>query len=413
MTSTNITAACSRVSIISHSSDPSTNQVRPQSIETGSVRNNYESTLYEDYESIQTSEDSDASSNNLKKTETEYEKNLIFRNNLRQWAINKNISLEALRELIVVVNQRLPGVLPVDPRTLLQTKRNVVIKKIEGGEYWHKGLIEPLKDIIFFLWLEIPESIQLNLNFDGLPIYNSSKKEFWPILCNIYEKPEIEPLVVGIYYGSGKPKILSQYLEDFVAETESLGRFGVATVIRVCNFNSRHGCLKCTTVGEYSHQYHTVVFPNSRCPKRTNEEFRNNKYRDHLKSDTPLLKLPIDMIEDFPISDSLHLIDLGVMKRLLVGWHDGNFKNLTTKWRADDTLKVTQFLLTSKRLTESDWNVKSKLNKAKNETIQYPVINTDSKNRKIIDFESCAGQRGAAAALFDVVHTFCIECNAH
>lgn len=215
----------------SSSSDPSTSQVRPQSTEMGSVRNDYESTLYEDYyEAIQTSEDSDASSNNFEKSETEYEKNLIFRNNLKRWAINKNISLEALKQLLAVVNQRFPGVLPVDPRTLLQTKRNIVIKKIDGGEYWHKGLIEPLKDIINFVWLEIPESIKLNLNFDGLPIFNSSKKEFWPILCNICEKPEIEPIVVGIYYGSGKPQNLSQYLEDFVAETESLLENGIHVV---------------------------------------------------------------------------------------------------------------------------------------------------------------------------------------
>lgn len=40
----------------------------------GSVRNDYESTLYEDYESIQESEDNDASSNNFEKSETEYEK---------------------------------------------------------------------------------------------------------------------------------------------------------------------------------------------------------------------------------------------------------------------------------------------------------------------------------------------------
>lgn len=41
----------------------------------------------------------------------------------------------------------------------------------------------------------------------------------------------------------------------------------------------------------------------------------------------------------------------------------------------------------AKRLTESDWNVHSKLNKAKNETTnQYPVIKTNCKNRKIIDF---------------------------
>ena len=170
--------------------------MRPQSIETGSVRNYCEATLFENYKSFQTSENSDESFNNFVKNETEYEKNLRFRNDLKQWAINKNISLEALKELLAVVNQRLPGVLPVDPRTLLQTKRNIIIKKIEGGEYWHKGLIEPLKDIINFVWLEIPESIELNLNFGGLPIFNSSKKEFWPILCNIYVKSEIEPAAV-------------------------------------------------------------------------------------------------------------------------------------------------------------------------------------------------------------------------
>lgn len=94
------------------------------------------------------------------------------------------------------------------------------------------------------------------------------------------------------------------------------------------------------------------MFPNSRCPKRTNEDFRRKKYGLHHKTDTPLLKLPIDMIEDFPISDSLHLVDLGVMKRLLVGWRDGNFGKLLTKWRAQDTQRVTDFLRTCKLPSE-------------------------------------------------------------
>lgn len=58
------------------------------------------------------------------------------------------------------------------------------------------------------------------------------------------------------------------------------------------------------------------------------------------------------MIEDFPISDSLHLIDLGVMKRLLRGWRDGDFGKLLTKWRARDTQIVTDFLKLCKLPTE-------------------------------------------------------------
>lgn len=38
------------------------------------------------------------------------------------------------------------------------------------------------------------------------------------------------------------------------------------------------------------------------------------------------MRLPIDMINAFPVGDSLHLLHLGVMKRLLFGWRDGTFR---------------------------------------------------------------------------------------
>lgn len=98
------------------------------------------------------------------------------------------------------------------------------------------------------------------------------------------------------------------------------------------------------TIGEYSHTSHTVVFPDTRCPERTNEGFRNKLYGAHHKSDSPLLCLPIDMVTNFPVGDSLHLIDLGIMKRLLIGWRDGNFGKYITKWRASHTEAVTIFL---------------------------------------------------------------------
>lgn len=86
-----------------------------------------------------------------------------------------------------------------------------------------------------------------------------------------------------------------------------------------------------------------------RSSARTDENFRRKMYGSHHKMDSPLLKLPIDMVEQFPVSDLLHLIHLGIMKRLLIGWRDGNFGRLKTKWCAQniETVNVNQCQLPS------------------------------------------------------------------
>lgn len=48
---------------------------------------------------------------------------------------------------------------------------------------------------------------------------------------------------------------------------------------------------------------------------RTNELFRDRFQPEHHKEFSILEQLPIDMISGFPTSDSLHLLDLGVIKR--------------------------------------------------------------------------------------------------
>lgn len=99
----------------------------------------------------------------------------------------------------------------------------------------------------------------------------------------------------------------------------------------MANFNAQNGCLKCTTVGEYSYTSHCNFFPQTESTKRTDAGFRNKIYGSHHKTDSPLLKLPIDMIEDIPVGDSLHLIDLGIMKKCLIGWRDGKIGSYRTK----------------------------------------------------------------------------------
>lgn len=55
-----------------------------------------------------------------------------------------------------------------------------------------------------------------------------------------------------------------------------------------------------------------MSYPRFDCPRRTNESFRNKTDEDHHKENTPLTDLPIDMVEDFVVADSLHLFDLGI-----------------------------------------------------------------------------------------------------
>ena len=61
------------------------------------------------------------------------------------------------------------------------------------------------------------------------------------------------------------------------------------------------------------------------CAPRTDEKFRNKMYgKHHNGEESPILRIAeVDIIEDFVVADSLHLFDLGVMKKLLTGWRDG------------------------------------------------------------------------------------------
>lgn len=74
----------------------------------------------------------------------------------------------------------------------------------------------------------------------------------------------------------------------------------------------------------------------------------NKLYGSHHKVDSPLLNLEIDMVEQFPVAYSLHLLHIGLMKRLLFGWRDGTFRLSDTKWRAQTTNSVSSLLITFK-----------------------------------------------------------------
>lgn len=77
--------------------------------------------------------------------------------------------------------------------------------------------------------------------------------------------------------------------------------------------NSKFGaCIKCTVDGEWDNRGHHMSYADTKnSVARTDRDFRDKADESHHKEDSPLTKLPIDMIEDVIVGDSLHLFDLG------------------------------------------------------------------------------------------------------
>ena len=60
--------------------------------------------------------------------------------------------------------------------------------------------------------------LNLQIGIDGIPIFNSSGKLFWPLLCRVTNAKKKTPFCVSIYYSDGKPKDFDKFLEPFISE---------------------------------------------------------------------------------------------------------------------------------------------------------------------------------------------------
>ena len=141
---------------------------------------------------------------------------------MKKWALDFNISHHALKSLSGIVNKRLPNIVPNDPRTLLRTNdMNLSFFSVGTSKYWHNGLTLQLKETLEHID-DVPNTISLVFNIDGLPLYSSSRHQVWPILCQIYGKTHLSPIVVGVYEGTEKPTDLEAYLSHLVTELKIL-----------------------------------------------------------------------------------------------------------------------------------------------------------------------------------------------
>ena len=238
--------------------------------------------------------------------------------------------------MLKILRQHNNTELPKDARTLLQTPATVQIDDLAGGNYCYLGIKKGLERLVGQNLIDFSQNcLDLQINIDGLPIFKSSSLHLWPILCKFGS----HPFLVGLWAGHRqKPDDSNIFVRDFLEERQLLIRDGVqlsgqhfqvvmnkiicdaparAMLKGTKQFSGYNSCDRCEIIGTYEER--RVCFPECEVSfsKRTNEKFSQYRYLGgyQLKR-TIFSNYTVNCVTDF-LLDSMHLVYLGVVKRLL------------------------------------------------------------------------------------------------
>lgn len=263
---------------------------------------------------------------------------------IRDWAIKHNVTHSALSDLLKIIKPHFldSSSLPICSKTLLKTPRNICIQTLAGGKFFYFGIKSQILKIIP---ADFPFSeLTLTIGTDGFPICKSSGTDMWPILFKINEISNSRPIIAGLFCGDRKPSSLDEFLNQFITELTELETSGI--LMRTTNFsvrvkciiadaparsfikgikphNGRSSCERCDVEGEWDGK--RIVFPTFSGSKRTDLSFRSQIDSDHHLRDSPFLKTKIDLVSEV-VLDYMHLVCLGVTRKLLLLWLSGPIK---------------------------------------------------------------------------------------
>jgi hypothetical protein len=260
---------------------------------------------------------------------------------LKEWATEFNVTMTSLKKLLSIL-QNIDKTLPTDPRTLLQTPQNLDIKAVTPGNYYHFGLVNGLKYVLQKSNI-IANNIDIQINVDGLPLFNSSTKGFWVVLGKVIQIPQ-SVFVIGIYYGLNKPMLAEDFLSDTITELKYLEENNIHMGTFQCKVNLKgvccdtparafvkcikshtgyYGCDRCTQKGDYLGR---LVFLDSSANNRNDISFREKLQPEHHHGVSPFEEVSIDMSLAFP-NDYMHSLCKGVGVKLLSTFKCGPLPN--------------------------------------------------------------------------------------
>ncbi|RXN37607.1 transposase domain-containing protein [Labeo rohita] len=183
--------------------------------------------------------------------------------------------------------------------------------------------------------------LEISLNVDGLPLFKSTGKSFWPVLCTVHLKPASTfPLAIALTEAKPKSldfiKVIADELNMILMNGFSWGETTVSVRLRcitcdapakamlkcIKQFSGYYGCDKCTQKGNWEgrmtyQQVHDLIL-------RDDVSFREQHQPEHHQENTvsPFSDLQIGMVKSFP-ADYMHQCCLGVMRKMLLLWSRG------------------------------------------------------------------------------------------
>ena len=138
------------------------------------------------------------------------------------------------------MNQLLAGLrsaghvkLKKDTRSIVNTQKTTVVFPCHPGKYFYYGLETALTDILQYA--KLPETIEIDINVDGLPITKSNDRTLWPIQGNIVGR--FLPFIISVYHGNEKPADATEYLTPFIDDLVRLIENGL-------NYNNKNYFVK-------------------------------------------------------------------------------------------------------------------------------------------------------------------------
>jgi len=298
---------------------------------------------------------------------------------IKQWAADNKICLNALTSLLRILNKRSNVTFPKDGRTLMKTPRTANTTSMDKGFYCHFGVELAIHAMIKDRISSKIDDCLINLivSTDGAPLAVSSGKVIWPIMCSDKLLPKVR--IIGIYYGQSKPADSNKFLEAFVNELIPLINNGViyneisydirlhavvcdapakAFILKVKNHTGYDSCTKCLIHGDRIDD--TTCFPMeyNHPLLRDDEVFKNFGYSEDYQIDkTILINIPFFGAISNVVLDYMHLVCLGLMKKLLFLWMKGPLKTRLSNFSVQ---KISKKLLCLKKYTPSDFPRKAR-----------------------------------------------------
>lgn len=211
--------------------------------------------------------------------------------------------------------------------------------------------------------------INLLININGLPLAKSSNATLWPILCSNTINNEV--YIVGAYFGYNKPQD-SSFLQPLVNDLTDLINEGYiygndvikiiffnlicdapakSLVLCVKGHNGYNSCAKCTIKGQYI-KCRMSFSSEETHPLRRDDLFLMNTYKNFQTGYSILNDIPGFLPITGTSLDYMHLVCLGVVKKLILLWTKGPFSvRLSTR----QINKISHLLLLCRSTTPNDF----------------------------------------------------------